>query len=72
MALYLRFLLSNILEFIVNLLFGIFDLVYYFSVITEITDLSVRLTALANATEGKAYIELALAKPLLSVSRSPS
>jgi hypothetical protein len=32
-------------------------------VVTEITELSVSLTALANTTGGKAYIELALAKP---------
>jgi SAM-dependent methyltransferase len=51
---------------------GRFDIVYCFAVVTEITDLLGSLTALANITGDKAYIELVLARPLFYLSRSPA
>ena len=49
---------------------GRFDVVYCFAVLTEIPDLVGSLTAIAKLTDGKAYVELAIAKPLLYMSRS--
>lgn len=50
---------------------GQFDVVFCFAVLTEIPDLLGSLNILKNVIGAKAYIELALAKPLFYFSRSP-
>jgi len=49
---------------------GRFDVVFCFAVLTEVQDLLGGLTALANVTGRKAFVELALAKPLIYLSMS--
>lgn len=49
---------------------GQFDVVFCFAVLTEIPDLLGSLNILKNVIDGKAYIELALAKPVCYFSRS--
>jgi len=49
---------------------GQFDIVFCFAVLTEIPDLAGSLTALAQLTRRKAYVELAVARPMLYLSRS--
>jgi SAM-dependent methyltransferase len=49
---------------------GQFDVVFCFAVLTEIPDLLGSLNILKNVVGGKAYIELALAKPVCYFSRS--
>ena len=49
---------------------GRFDYVFCFAVVTEIRDLLGSLVAIAELTNEKAYVELALAKPMFYLSRS--
>ena len=49
---------------------GQFDVVFCFAVLTEIPDLLGSLNILKTVIGGKAYIELALAKPVCYLSRS--
>lgn len=49
---------------------GHFDVVFCFAVLTEIRDLVGALGVLNNVLGQKAYIEMALAKPILYLSRS--
>ena len=49
---------------------GHFDVVFCFAVLTEIKDLLGAVEALRTVIGQKAYIEIALAKPLLYISRS--
>lgn len=49
---------------------GRFDIVFCFSVLTEIPDLFGSFGILKDVIGGKAYIELALAKPVMYLSRS--
>ncbi|MCU0918035.1 MAG: class I SAM-dependent methyltransferase [Planctomycetes bacterium] len=51
---------------------GRFDTVLCFAVLTEIPDLLGSLGVLKNVIGGRAFIELALAKPVLYLSRSAS
>ncbi len=49
---------------------GYFDVIFCFAVLTEIKDIFGALEMLKNVTGQKAYIEMALAKPILYLSRS--
>ncbi len=49
---------------------GRFDTVFCFAVLTEITDLLASLQALTTVIGRKAFVELALAKPMFYMSRS--
>jgi 2-polyprenyl-3-methyl-5-hydroxy-6-metoxy-1,4-benzoquinol methylase len=51
---------------------GKFDIVFCFAVLTEIADLLGSLHTLTNVIGHKAFVEMALTKPLLYLSLSPS